>query len=528
MHEKIMTVGRDMRVVRENIIKAEELAREILTLSRNSLLLNLRFLDRALVRFLPVDSGLTAEIATNGRYLYFNPTCILHRYKINGALIARDYLHVTLHCVFRHLFISRKVRPEIWDLACDLAVENIINELELPSLRCRRQTEQQELLTKLKEEVRPLTAEKLYKYFSAQEVEPGDFAHLRVNFYSDDHALWYEENKAQQPEKIRQEADQEDSAAENGEKQLAGQGNSKTQPPEEDEDDENASPAGQAAEAEADQGSGEGSSGQTDDRPGREPNLTRAELEKIWQEISQRIQVDLDTHPSSWGQSEGGMQQALRAVNQEKTDYTEFLRHFAVLGENMEVNDEEFDLSYYTYGLARYGNLPLIEPLESKETKRIREFVIAIDTSESVEKELVHKFVTKTYNILKQSDSFFQKTNIHILQCGASVTEDVKLTSPEDFEAYLRQMTLKGFGGTDFRPVFEHVDQLIEAGEFVNFKGLIYFTDGFGTFPFNPPKYDVAFIFVEDDSLEEAAAKKAKVPVWAARVRLRKDDLELF
>ncbi len=31
-----------------------------------------------------------------------------------------------------------------------------------------------------------------------------------------------------------------------------------------------------------------------------------------------------------------------------------------------------------------YGNMPLVEPLEYKETDRVRDFVIAIDTSESV------------------------------------------------------------------------------------------------------------------------------------------------
>ena len=526
MHEKLMTSGRDMRVVRENIIRAEALAKEILTLSRNSLLLNLRFLDRALVSFLPVDSSLTAELATNGQYLYFNPTYILRSYKIDRALPARDYLHVTLHCVFRHLFINRKVRAESWDLACDIAVENIINELEVPSLCCRRQTAQEQLLKKLKEEVQPLTAEKLYKYFNAQEREPGEFAALRASFYGDDHALWYEEEKEQKQENLKPNSEQEDSGSREGEEQPAKPGEAENLPPE-DDDAENASPAGPAAE-QTDEGKGQGSSGEEDNRRGQEPNLTRAELEAVWQEISKKIQVDLETHPASWGQSEGGMELALREVNREKVDYREFLRHFAVLGENMEVNDEEFDLSYYTYGLERYGNLPLIEPLESKETKRIREFVIAIDTSESVENELVHKFVTKTYNILKQSDSFFRKTNIHLIQCGASVTEDVKLTRPEDFEAYLRQMTLKGFGGTDFRPVFERVDELIADQEFINFKGLIYFTDGFGTFPSRRPKYEVAFVFVEDEPAGQAADRRPEIPVWAARVRLRKDDLEMF
>ena len=39
--------------------------------------------------------------------------------------------------------------------------------------------------------------------------------------------------------------------------------------------------------------------------------------------------------------------------------------------------------AFYSYGLRVYGNLPLIEPLESREVKKIRDFVIVLDTSES-------------------------------------------------------------------------------------------------------------------------------------------------
>ena len=41
----------------------------------------------------------------------------------------------------------------------------------------------------------------------------------------------------------------------------------------------------------------------------------------------------------------------------------------------------------------RDRRMPLIEPLEYKEVKRIKEFVIAIDTSGSVSGELVQKFI---------------------------------------------------------------------------------------------------------------------------------------
>ena len=120
----------------------------------------------------------------------------------------------------------------------------------------------------------------------------------------------------------------------------------------------------------------------------------------------------------------------------------------------MRLDPDEFDYVYYTYGLKLYQNMPLIEPLEYREVKRIREFVIAIDTSGSVAGELVQKFVQKTYNVLKSTESFFSKINLHILQCDADIQEDVKIPSQEEFDAYIKTMAIKGLGDTDFRPVF--------------------------------------------------------------------------
>ena len=79
-----------------------------------------------------------------------------------------------------------------------------------------------------------------------------------------------------------------------------------------------------------------------------------------------------------------------------------------------------------------YGNMPLIEPLETKEVRRIEDFVVVIDTSMSCSGELVKKFLEETYGVLAQSESFFKKVNIHILQCDDKVRQDVKIESEED------------------------------------------------------------------------------------------------
>ena len=185
----------------------------------------------------------------------------------------------------------------------------------------------------------------------------------------------------------------------------------------------------------------------------------------------------------------------------------------------MQINDDEFDYIFYTYGLQLYKNVPLIEPLEYKDVKKIKEFVVAIDTSGSVQGELVKKFVTKTYNILSQRSNFFTKINIHIIQCDTIIQKDDKITTKEDFEKFIESVELRGFGGTDFRPVFEYVDRLIEEGEFENLKGLIYFTDGYGVFPNKKPNYDTAFVFVDDEYGEP------QIPVWAMKLVLAKDDI---
>ena len=241
--------------------------------------------------------------------------------------------------------------------------------------------------------------------------------------------------------------------------------------------------------------------------------------EEDWKDVAERMQMDMETFSKNQGKDPGAMLQNLREVNRERYDYAAFLKKFAVRGEAMKVNDDEFDYIFYTYGLQLYENMPLIEPLEYKEVKRIREFVIAIDTSGSVAGETVQRFVQKTYNILKSTESFFTKINLHIIQCDAAIQEDAVITSQEDFDEYLKTMQIRGLGGTDFRPVFAYVDKLIENKTFLNLKGLIYFTDGFGTFPEKPPSYDAAFVFLQEE------INNPVIPPWAIKLILKKEEI---
>lgn len=235
-----------------------------------------------------------------------------------------------------------------------------------------------------------------------------------------------------------------------------------------------------------------------------------------WRKIGERVKADLKSFTKSRTNTQE-LEKNLVEATRDRYDYSAILKRFTVMGEDLTVNDEEFDYIYYTYGLERYGNMPLIEPLEYKDAKKVKEFVIALDTSASCRGPVVKEFLNKTYSILKGAENFFTRINVHIIQCDNEVQSDTKITCDEDFQAFLAHGRLQGFGATDFRPVFDYVDSLLEQGEFENLKGLIYFTDGYGIYPERMPGYDVIFAFLEEDEMRQP------VPPWSMKVVIESD-----
>lgn len=374
--------------------KTEKIAAEILQMSKNKLLVNLRFMDMALNQFRIFSKPeATPFTASDGNVYLYDPEHILKAYMLDENLPIRNFLHTVLHCVFKHFFVGTLVDQKMWDLACDIAVESTINDLELNYLNISKAKEQIQFFNLFKKKVQTITAEKIYSYFLDEKLSGDLVERLSLLFKGDDHVLWY----------LTEE-----------QKKKLGLG-----------------PADHAV------------------LPGE-----RMLFMLNWTDIALRMQTELEMFVKNRGTEAGLLTQNLREVNRERYDYTEFLKKFAVRGEVMKLDPDEFDYNFYTYGLQLYGNMPLIEPLEYREVKRIREFVIAIDTSGSTSGELVQTFVQKTYNILKSTESFFTRINLHIIQCDTVIQEDVKITTQAEFDDYLKRMKLHGLGGTDFRPVF--------------------------------------------------------------------------
>ena len=165
------------------------------------------------------------------------------------------------------------------------------------------------------------------------------------------------------------------------------------------------------------------------------------------------------------------------------------------------------------------GNLPLIEPQETREAKRIEDFVIAIDTSMSTSGDTVREFLSVTYSVLLSTETFLNRMNIHIIQCDDRIRSDVLIRNTDELKTYMEDFELIGQSSTDFRPVFEHIGKLLESGQMSKLRGLLYFTDGLGRYPEKRPPYETAFIIPDEGALD------IKVPPWALKVSLTGEEL---
>ncbi|MCF6308910.1 MAG: VWA-like domain-containing protein [Sulfurimonas sp.] len=106
--------------------------------------------------------------------------------------------------------------------------------------------------------------------------------------------------------------------------------------------------------------------------------------------------------------------------------------------------------------------------------------VVAVDSSGSVDEELLNTFFSEL-NFLMNTIANYQ---IDLLVCDDKIQSHKTFYSGDILEA-----DLKGGGATDFRPVFEFIEDTLQ-----DTKLLLYFSDLAGKFPHVNPSYDVKWV----------------------------------
>ena len=537
-----------------NRVELDQMGRRILDAARTELYLSMRFLGPALHSLDFVMDLSTTSVGTDAANIRFNPNYLFRLYVDRPRLLNRTYLHMLLHCVFRHMFTARqKEDRELWDLACDIAVGSIIDSMEYRAVEELTPEYRQKIYDRLEEEIHVLTAERIYQYFIERKRNYLEELQMRAAFALCDHSFWERMEEDEDTGRNRQ-GDDETSNPDSPEPQSESN-------PEQTEEEKDAAPERpgegnrENRNRQNDRANNRDQDGREDsrdqdgrkdtrDRDGREnsrdplrdPRARRTEhrarnlkkteqldqREQDWKETSRRMEAELLASGREASQERGSLERILAISNRRRTDYREFLRRFAVLREVTTVDPDSFDYGFYHYGLEMYGNMPLIEENEYREMNRIRTLVLAIDTSASCQQVLVQRFVNETAAVLRSIGQFFHTTEVHLLECDEHVQQERVFHSPEELERYADNFRVRGGFGTDFRPVFSWIEEKRRTGEIRDLAGLMYFTDGMGIYPEKPTDYDTAFVFFNDEELDDS-----KVPDWAIRLYIDGERLKV-
>ncbi|MBR6543349.1 MAG: hypothetical protein IKT73_09110 [Anaerotignum sp.] len=217
-----------------------------------------------------------------------------------------------------------------------------------------------------------------------------------------------------------------------------------------------------------------------------------------------------------WGDVAGCFAEDVGMAEENGISYDMFLRRFTKNREQMKTDPDSIDFKWYHVGMEYYGDMPILEPMECNDMPSCDRIVIAVDTSGSCAGEVCSRFLRETLHLLEDISEHGDKMNVTLLQCDTMIQEEIHITSKKEIKTAMEAFQPKGFGGTDFRPVFDWIKERQRYGEKI--QALLYLSDGAGEFPKEIPDYPVAFLLYDTDewTVEE-------MPKWITSLYLDTD-----
>lgn len=89
--------------------------------ARSQLLMDQPFFGTLAIRLRPVQRDDIKTAATDGTHLFYNPPYID---KLDPVQLRGLIAHEVMHCVFNHMTRRQERNPELWNVACDYAINN--------------------------------------------------------------------------------------------------------------------------------------------------------------------------------------------------------------------------------------------------------------------------------------------------------------------------------------------------------------------------------------------------------------------
>ena len=204
---------------------------------------------------------------------------------------------------------------------------------------------------------------------------------------------------------------------------------------------------------------------QEEQEPNEQATIEDSEYELMLEQIIQKIESQ-DKLPA-------GLERLVESAKPSKISWRDLLYRYINAHAKIDYKMFPSNKKYLYRGVA----LPSINSEELK-------IAVAIDTSASIEESSLNSFLTELEAIMQT----FPNYQIELIECDYKIQNTTRLTPLE-----LIISKVKGGGSTDFRAVFEYLENLNE-----DFKFLIYFSDGEGVFPKQIPNIDTLWVLTKE------------------------------
>jgi predicted metal-dependent peptidase len=226
--------------------------------------------------------------------------------------------------------------------------------------------------------------------------------------------------------------------------------------------------------------------GGVEDAPGSEDPTTREAMEQdTRQDVLQAINA-----AKIMGKMPAGLERLVNSIRESRMPWRQILARFFRATAKGD----------YTWLRPHRRWLPYDIILPSLHSDALGPLVIGIDTSGSIAGAELESFFGCINGILKQT----KPESIHIVYCDAEVA-NTQTFKPTDYPINANKFKPGGGGGTDFRPVFNYVDE-----KRLRPCAVLYLTDMMGTFPDKAPKYPVIW----------CATTESKAP-WGKTIEIK-------
>ena len=185
----------------ETEVKRQRLCIEILQNCRNQLYHYFPYLDGAFASVGYRCADNIKGISTDGENFQAECGYLMNLYRRDSARVVRGYLHMLLHCLYLHIFPEKEVKPELWNLACDIAVELVIEGEKIQELALPEDGARNRFIYSFGG--KKCSAQQIYQMLEREELHESH-QQLEQWFAFDRHQDWYESHTGERRAKTKQ------------------------------------------------------------------------------------------------------------------------------------------------------------------------------------------------------------------------------------------------------------------------------------------------------------------------------------